>query len=165
MPSTSMSGPHLCDFPYVLVGDGSFLVKGDGPFPVTGRRTVERFWNKIDICGPNDCWLWTASTQSRGYGQFYLAGTVVLAHRLAYELVVGAVPDGQQVDHLCRVLRCCNPSHLESVTQQENILRQYTYARTQPCKRGHSADDRFYRADGRSECRLCVRERDRARGK
>jgi HNH endonuclease len=94
----------------------------------------ERFWAKINKGGPipehrsdlGPCWLWTAAT-NYGYGVFRIDRRSIYAHRYAYELLVGPIPDGLQLDHLCRVPPCVNPTHLEPVTHRENILRGTTY--------------------------------------
>ncbi|MBT2412652.1 HNH endonuclease [Streptomyces sp. ISL-12] len=66
--------------------------------------------------------LWTGSTD-QGYGRLRFRGRLVRAHRFSYELNVGPIPDGHQVDHLCRTPSCVRPDHLEAVTQRENVLR------------------------------------------
>lgn len=82
----------------------------------------ERFWQKVDKSG--DCWLWTAGIDTRGYGTFRpTGGRMTKAHQWAYRELVGEVPVGLELDHLCRVRRCCNPSHLEPVTHAENVRR------------------------------------------
>lgn len=81
------------------------------------QPVVDRFWRKVEFT--DSCWLWTACVQPNGYGQFADAR----AHRWAYEFCVGPIPDGLQLDHLCRVRHCVNHDHLEAVTQRENILR------------------------------------------
>jgi hypothetical protein len=74
------------------------------------------------------CWEWTGRTNKDGYGKFYLGGVHVAAHRAAYELLVGPIPEGLVLDHLCCNPRCVNPEHLEPVTGAENLLRGMTYA-------------------------------------
>lgn len=69
------------------------------------------------------CWLWTGCVNSNGYGSFHLDGSTQYAHRVAYELTVGAIPDGLEIDHLYRNRRCVRPDHLEVVTHQQNIQR------------------------------------------
>lgn len=108
------------------------------------------------------CWLWTGSCDPSGYGTLKLEGRTRRAHRLAYELLVGPIPDGLQLDHLCRVRNCANPDHLEPVTNQENSRRGR--ALITHCPKGHpySGDNlRLHvRKNGRDvnrECRECVR--------
>lgn len=112
----------------------------------------ERFWSKVNKT--EECWLWTAAVDKAGYGRFGDR----YAHRYVYELKVGPVPQGLQIDHLCRVRHCVNPDHLEPVTQRENILRSpisvaAVNARKTHCPRGHRysiLDNRGWR-----ECRPC----------
>jgi hypothetical protein len=97
----------------------------------------ERIADKIDASGP--CWLWTASL-TQGYGQAYLGGKHK-AHRLVWELLVGPVPDGLELDHLCLVKHCVNPDHLEPVTHAENVRRGLARKGWPPyCPKGHPYD-------------------------
>jgi len=124
-----------------------------------------RFWSHVDKSG--DCWLWTASTNGVGYGYIYGPdGKLVGAHRLAYELTVGPIPDGLHLDHLCRVTLCVNPAHLEPVTPRVNILRGESpsaeHARSDFCANGHKYTPENTRiGKGRRHCRQCHRERAR----
>ena len=78
-----------------------------------------RFWDKVDKSG--DCWEWTASRGTSGYGQIRANGRPVVAHRVAYELTHGAVPEGVELDHLCHNRGCVNPDHLRVVSHKENM--------------------------------------------
>lgn len=69
------------------------------------------------------CWEWQGAKNSRGYGCVAVNGKSQLAHRRAFELLVGPIPPGLQIDHLCRVQTCCNPEHLEAVTPLVNKRR------------------------------------------
>lgn len=127
----------------------------------------DRFWPKVDrSAGEDACWPWKASYGSAGYGQFspdtsHRRGPKG-AHRVAYELTVGPVPEGLELDHLCRNRACCNPAHLEPVTHRENVARSPVAlsainARKTHCKRGHSlSEDNVYRVKrGWRQCKTC----------
>lgn len=82
--------------------------------------TEQRFWSKVSIGGPEDCWVWQA-TKSRGYGQLRIDGKMVYAHRFAYELATGEpLGPGVQVDHRCHNTACVNPLHLREATNKQN---------------------------------------------
>jgi HNH endonuclease len=133
------------------------------------RPLEERFFEKVLCEVATRCWLWTASTQASrfGYGQFKRGAGLgmVSAHRWAYEHLVGPVPPGLHLDHLCRTPRCCNPSHLEPVTARENnwrsVSRSAMNARKTACIHGHVFDEAntHIRPNGRRECRECNRLR------
>lgn len=126
---------------------------------------VDRFWQKVDKT--DTCWLWSASLMTTGYGQFVVyKNHHIGAHRFAYELMVGPIPDGLQIDHLCRVRTCVNPAHLEPVTRGENMhrgiaiqrIKEEAAARTH-CKRGHeyTPETSFRRErDNARICRSCL---------
>ena len=80
-----------------------------------------RFWDKVEVLGADECWEWTASLSGNGYGYFRLDGRMVNAHRVAYELSHGAIPDRLQVLHSCDNPPCCNPSHLFLGTHTDNM--------------------------------------------
>jgi hypothetical protein len=115
----------------------------------------ERFWSKVDRSG--NCWLWLGYLMPNGYGKFRVAvGVTALAHRAAYELANGTIPDGLEIDHLCRNRACVNPSHLEPVTHVENVRR----AMKTHCLRGHGFTAENTLMDrGRRVCRACRRIR------
>lgn len=150
---------------------------------------LARFLAQIDRDSPGGCWLWRASLDRYGYGQFMLPGSprrIARAHRLAYRLFVGPVPDGRHLDHTCHNAaeecpggagclhrRCVNPAHLEPVTQRENIQRGRHTNQDSRCSQGHDLtvfgqiSERRRRVDGsiaiRVICGICRRERDRER--
>jgi len=122
---------------------------------------VERFVAKVTFT--DECWLWTGARFSNGYGSFWLLGKSVGAHRVAYELWRGPIPEGLHLDHLCRVRHCVNPDHLEPVTVRENLSRspvhQMNYTH---CVHGHPlSGDNLYLWNGRRKCRECNRRRSR----
>lgn len=123
--------------------------------------TFPRFWSKVDIGASDECWLWAAYTDRDGYGVFSIQHQPKRAHRVSYELIVGKIPDGLTLDHLCRVTRCVNPYHLEPVTHKENSLRGISpwaiNARKTHCPQGHPynrANTRIYA--GERHCRKCA---------
>lgn len=127
---------------------------------------ISRFWAKVDKSG--ECWLWRGHTSVGGYGDFAVwKNRHYGAHRLAYELLVGPIPDGLHIDHLCRVRNCVNPAHLEPVTCKENLLRGQTFqaanARKTHCIHGHPFDDSntYWRPAGGRGCRTCRSAWDR----
>lgn len=124
------------------------------------RQTAEfdsheaRFFAKVDVSGV--CWEWTAATNTRGYGVFGRGGRSAgnaYAHRWAWEFLVGPIPDGLTVDHLCRNTVCVNPDHLELVTLAENVRRANPKRET--CERGHSLELAYVRENGNRMCRRC----------
>ena len=122
----------------------------------------ERFWAKVKK--GTDCWEWTAAIVG-GYGYFRFNGRWVRAHRFAYELTYGAIPDGFEIDHQCRNRACVNPSHLEVVTCKTNILRGLgvaaQLAKKTHCTKGHPYDlfNTYIYPNGTRDCRECRRQR------
>lgn len=139
---------------------------------------LERLLAKVDKNGPipeyapelGPCWIWTGAVlnkrSSHPYGQLNVSGRPNLTHRLMYEQMVGPIPDGLELDHLCRVPACCRPSHLEAVTHRENMRRSVGWpgmkARQTHCKRGHLFDEANTRIDkdGNRQCRACAHMHD-----
>ena len=131
-------------------------------------RHPERFWVKVDqyTCFGEDCgyqkglgccWRWLGSKHGKGYGHYRLDGSITKAHRVSYELLKGPIPDGLQMDHLCRQHTCVNPAHCEAVTSGENTRRGDTipgrFARATHCKRGHAlTPENLY---AWAKCRCC----------
>lgn len=107
-----------------------------------------------------DCWVWTGPQISRsGYGKFRVPGTRERpAHVVLWEHFNGPVPDGLQLDHLCRTRLCVNPAHLEPVTPSLNTLRQdHAERRVTVCPAGHAytEENTLIGADGKRRCRAC----------
>jgi hypothetical protein len=127
---------------------------------------VARFWRKVNTDTLSGCWLWEGAKSVEGYGLFTIRKPkMVRAHRYAWEALRGPIPSGQQLDHLCRVPTCVNPSHLEIVTTQENTLRgtgkSATNARKTECPQGHAYS--WSEAKQRRVCKVCIRAQDKAR--
>lgn len=92
-----------------------------------------RFWSKVEKADPGDCWLWTGVIDQAGYGRIDLGKTNYQAHRFSYEINVGPIPEGLEIDHVhawgCRHHHCVNPAHLEAVTGAENKRRRWEVSR------------------------------------
>lgn len=122
---------------------------------------VEVFWSRV--VRTESCWLWTGSHDEDGYGSYGRTNGSSRAHRIAYELCIGPIPEGLTIDHLCRVRNCVNPAHLEPVDNRTNVLRGVGHtainARKTHCKRGHrfTPENTYIEpARGVRVCRKCV---------
>lgn len=131
----------------------------------------ERFWKLVTIADPTECWVWNGLRIVGGYGLFRLSGTKakhMVAHKMAYTLTHGSVPEGLELDHLCRNTACVNPAHLEPVTHQTNALRGRSFAFVNAakthCHRGHPFDlINTYRVPSNPQsrhCRACAKIRE-----
>lgn len=123
-----------------------------------------RLWGRIAE-PPSGCWLWLGNTTRNGYGQISMGGRKTqrmhMTHRLVWELLVGEIPTGLELDHLCRQRSCCNPAHLEPVTRRENLVRGKTIiadavGRTH-CIHGHefTPENTYLDRRGKRGCREC----------
>lgn len=142
---------------------------------LTAAHEVERFTERIDVRGEDDCWPWRAGVFDQGYGRFKSSGKEHRAHRLAYQLAIGPIDDGAHLDHTCHNAdencpggrtcphrRCCNPRHLEPTTRVENVMRGRSQAaenaRKTHCQKGHALTPENVRltSDGRRRCMACA---------
>lgn len=127
--------------------------------------TVIRFLYHVETV-ESGCWEWRGNIRNTGYGQFEVQGRTLRAHRWSYEHFRGRIPDGLQIDHLCKNKACVNPQHLEAVTAAINVERSDNAAalnsRKTHCKREHllAGDNVRLRANGARICRTCERERN-----
>lgn len=124
------------------------------------KNDQERLMAKVEKVDGH--WMWTGATGGDGrYGSFYYKGKVRRSHRAAYEMFIGPIPDGLVIDHKCRVTLCCNPEHLQVVTQHENIMLgeaiQSKNAKKTHCFRGHefNEENTYVMKNGGRSCRPC----------
>jgi hypothetical protein len=135
----------------------------------------EHFWNKVNKDGPipehrpdlGPCWIWTASIDKDGYGKFadkLKIRRTTKAHRVAYAGIVEPIPDGHEIDHLCRNRPCVRPTHLEPVIHHLNLLRSPNTLNSRNrvkihCPQGHAytAENTAIGKGGSRKCRICVR--------
>lgn len=139
------------------------------------RTPADLFWPKVDKGGPcpdllhdlGRCWVWKGAKSRNGYGSFRDSGKdgakTISSHRWSYQTLVGQVPVGLDLDHLCRNRLCCNPQHLEPVTRAVNAKRGaggQHQARKTHCPKGHPYDllNTYFARKGR-DCRTCLASR------
>jgi len=131
--------------------------------PSRGRKSPEeRFWSKVNKT--DTCWLWMGAL-NKGYGYISVGYLNIRAHRFAYELLVGPIPDGLVLDHVksrgCENRHCVNPNHLEPVTDKENVLRGIGITAKNSvkthCLNGHplNGDNLYLSPQNRRFCRIC----------
>ena len=112
--------------------------------------------HKIAFCPITGCWIWVGARNLKGYGHVTIKRKTFAVHRVMYENYKGPIPEGFQIDHLCRVPSCCNPDHLEAVTQRENLMRGKTKASANAsktkCRYGHEYS---FNRNGSRYCKKC----------
>lgn len=156
-----------CSLHYERWLDRGSLETPERKLPLSARFLAKVEKHDVDCECCNGCWHWRASLLASGYGTVHAFGATRRAHRVAYELFVGPIPDGLHLDHLCRNKGCVNPDHREPVTSRENTLRGDTIAAANAakthCADGHPFDARNTRIrkdrPGNRECVACERER------
>lgn len=164
-------------------------VRGTPRRPAKSTPVADRLWRRVDRAGPvpahrpdlGPCWTWTGSVSKDGYGRIYVPRPrypMVKVHRVAFELMVGPIPEGLYIDHLCHNgdplcpsagdcfhRRCVNPAHLEAVDRRENNLRGNSFcarhARQTHCYKGHeyTPENTIRSRETGRQCRTCRLER------
>lgn len=137
------------------------------PIGIYPRKTLEeRFWAKVKKT--DSCWLWQGYIHPlTGYGTIQISGKPELVHAVSYKLVGKIIPEGMELDHLCRNRACVNPDHLEPVIHRDNVLRGINAcaqnARATHCPQGHPYDlfNTYRIPSGGRGCRTCRMEENR----
>lgn len=135
--------------------------------PMRGKSLEERFWRLVDKT--DDCWMWTGYKTPEGYGCYTDKGEPWKAHRLAYTLAVGKIPDGLTIDHDCRNRSCVRPDHLQPMPLVENVMRGFgpcvANLNKTHCKYGHEFTVTNIDPKGRSYrvCKTCEKIRTERR--
>lgn len=131
------------------------------------EKAVKRLLRYLKPTTKKKCWNWKGNIGVNGYGVFFYHGKSYKAHQVSYRIFIGEVGNGLVLDHLCRNTKCVNPSHLEAVTQKENILRgtgapSKNAAKTK-CKHGHRlTEENTYHTPSNPtwrECKKCKKIR------
>lgn len=127
------------------------------------KTVLERLSEKYEKSPDNGCWNWCGALSRKAsdhpYGHLKVDGKMVYSHRLMFELHTGkSIPEGMQIDHLCRNTKCCNPKHLELVSSRENTIRGANAK--QHCINGHDwiAANHFVNDKGHRRCKICAND-------
>ena len=128
------------------------------------KSAITRFLSYIKIVKDTDCWEWTGSKNTDGYGKMRFNGKTIYIHRFIYEYFYGPIQAELELDHLCKNRVCANPEHLEAVSHTENILRGTSFvsinSKKTHCPQGHeySLDNTYHTPAGRRACRTCQKD-------
>lgn len=166
----------LCSMHYARLRRSGKLGNAAPLYVPDDTPLAERFWANVKTGSAEECWPWLGHIHHEGYGDLKYQARRIRAHRVAYEVTVGPIPDGLTLDHLCHTRdqtctggatclhrRCVNPAHLEPVPQLENMYRgrsphAFNALKTH-CKNGHefTPENTYWRARGRGrDCRKCT---------
>jgi hypothetical protein len=126
---------------------------------------VDRFFAKVTAVAHTACWHWRATLKADGYGQVCIDKRTRRAHRVAYEMAIGPIPDNLDLDHRCRERSCVNPAHLEPVTRAENLRRQGSAVTHCPLGHEYTVENTEIGTRGGRSCRECGRARNRVRSR
>jgi len=112
-------------------------------------------------CEIGDCWTWQAAKNEHGYGFLNDRGKMRKVHRVVWESLVGPIPTGLEIDHLCKVRNCCNPDHLRTVTHRQNLAASRGRSMDSHCKYGHEMIDGsvYVAPNGSRRCNICKKAR------
>jgi hypothetical protein len=128
---------------------------------------MKRFWDKVKIAGPKDCWEWTAAKDKNGYGFFRFDDKQQKAHRVAWQLEIGPIPDEMHICHVCDNPPCVNPNHLFLGTPKDNMQDKLAKGRHRwrnetHCKYGHefNAENTTIECGRVRRCKVCRRIRE-----
>lgn len=123
-----------------------------------------RFWLRVEQW--DVCWNWIGSTQDNGYGRFAANGERYMAHRVAYVLIKGQIPDELDIHHVCGNIRCCNPAHLEPLDRKTHLADRteagvaYINRHKTQCVHGHPfTEENTYWHEGHRQCKICRQRR------